>query len=384
MRDPVADIPRHDPAQTPAVPTAALYGQIDPDLRWSDIERFASDSRLPVLVKGILTAEDAELAVAHGAAGVVVSNHGGRQLDTVLSGADALAPIVDAVGGRIDVLVDGGIRRGTDVVKALALGARAVLVGRPADWGLAVDGADGAQRVLETLLAEFDNALALVGCPRAAELDASFVTRAGRGRERPPVDAASSSPGSPATSARCSPPGCARRPHRAGLRPLARARRARRSGGRRRRRHGPGTGRGAGRRRRRLLPDPLAWSRPARGRSPPASAAAAERFAAGGAAAGVQRIVYLGGIAPPDGAALGAPGQPAGGGGHPARGRARLGRAARVDRDRRPLAVVSLPGAPGRAAAGARLPGLADQPHRPDRRARHGRGARPLQPPPSR
>jgi isopentenyl diphosphate isomerase/L-lactate dehydrogenase-like FMN-dependent dehydrogenase len=178
VRDPAADIPRHDPAQTPEIPTAALYGQIDPDLRWSDIERFAGDSELPVLVKGLLTAEDAELAIAHGAAGVVVSNHGGRQLDTVLSGADALGPIADAVAGRIDVLVDGGIRRGTDVVKALALGARAVLVGRPVTWGLAVAGADGAEHVLETLLGEFANALALVGCPRAADLDASFVMRA--------------------------------------------------------------------------------------------------------------------------------------------------------------------------------------------------------------
>jgi isopentenyl diphosphate isomerase/L-lactate dehydrogenase-like FMN-dependent dehydrogenase len=177
LRDPVADIPRHDPAQTPDGP-AARYGQIDPDLRWSDIERFAAETELPVLVKGILTAEDAELAVAHGASGVVVSNHGGRQLDTVLSGADALAPIVDTVGGRIDVLVDGGIRRGTDVVKALALGARAVLIGRPVTWGLAVDGADGAQHVLETLVAEFVNALALVGCPRAADLDAGFVAAA--------------------------------------------------------------------------------------------------------------------------------------------------------------------------------------------------------------
>ena len=175
LRDSTADIPRQDPAQTPGTPSAGLYGQIDPDLSWSDIERFAADSELPVLVKGILPAEDAELAVAHGAAGVVVSNHGGRQLDTVLSGADALAPIVDAVAGRIDVLVDGGIRRGTDVVKALALGARAVLVGRPVVWGLAVAGADGAQHVLETLLGELVNALALVGCPRATDLDASFV-----------------------------------------------------------------------------------------------------------------------------------------------------------------------------------------------------------------
>ncbi|HEX3691571.1 MAG TPA: alpha-hydroxy acid oxidase [Solirubrobacteraceae bacterium] len=178
LRDPVTDIPAHDPAQTPDVPPAALLSNIDPDLRWPDIERFAADSELPVLVKGILTPEDAELAIAHGAAGVVVSNHGGRQLDTVLSGVDALAPIVDAVAGRIDVLVDGGIRRGTDVVKALALGARAVLIGRPMTWGLAVAGAAGAQHVLETLLGELVNALVLVGCPRAADLNGSFVTGA--------------------------------------------------------------------------------------------------------------------------------------------------------------------------------------------------------------
>jgi 4-hydroxymandelate oxidase len=178
LRDPVADIPRQDPAQTPLAPAAALYGQIDPDLRWSDIEQFAAYSRLPVLVKGVLTAEDAELAIAHGAAGVVVSNHGGRQLDTVLSGADALSPIVDIVAGRIDVLVDGGIRRGTDVVKALALGADAVMVGRPLTWGLVLGGADGARHVLETLVAELVNGLALVGCPRAADLDRSFVTPA--------------------------------------------------------------------------------------------------------------------------------------------------------------------------------------------------------------
>jgi 4-hydroxymandelate oxidase len=151
---------------------------VDPDLRWSDIERFVAESPLPVLVKGILTAEDARLAVAHGASGVIVSNHGGRQLDTVLSGADALPAIVDAIGDQLDVLVDGGIRRGTDVVKALALGARAVLLGRPVLYGLAVDGAQGAQRVIEILLAELDNALALAGSPQASRLDATFVTPA--------------------------------------------------------------------------------------------------------------------------------------------------------------------------------------------------------------
>jgi isopentenyl diphosphate isomerase/L-lactate dehydrogenase-like FMN-dependent dehydrogenase len=116
--------------------------------------------------------------VRSGAAGVIVSNHGGRQLDSVLSGADALPKVVAAVGGRADVLVDGGIRRGTDVVKALALGARAVLIGRPVVSGLAVEGAEGVRRVMEILLGELDNALGLIGAPRAAELDSRFITAA--------------------------------------------------------------------------------------------------------------------------------------------------------------------------------------------------------------
>jgi 4-hydroxymandelate oxidase len=159
---------------------ADMATQIDPSLACVDIERFASDFPLPLVVEGILTPEDARLtpedarlAVAHGASAVVVSNHGGRQLDTVLSSADALPAIVDAVGDQIDVLVDGGIRRGTDVLKALALGADAVLIGRPVLCGLAVGGADGAQRVLEILLAELDTGLALTGVARAAALDRS-------------------------------------------------------------------------------------------------------------------------------------------------------------------------------------------------------------------
>jgi 4-hydroxymandelate oxidase len=176
-----------DAASGHLVPAAAIGGLqgakaptdftalIDPDLNWSDIERFASDCPLPVIVKGLLTVEDALLAAEHGARGIVVSNHGGRQLDTVLAAADALPAIADAVGDRLDVLVDGGIRRGTDVLKALALGARAVMVGRPLLWGLSVAGADGARHVLELLLAELDSALGLAGSPRAEELDRSFV-----------------------------------------------------------------------------------------------------------------------------------------------------------------------------------------------------------------
>jgi 4-hydroxymandelate oxidase len=148
---------------------------IDGSLTWSDLERLAAETELPVLVKGILTARDARLAAEHGAAGVIVSNHGGRQLDTTLSGADALPEVADAVGSELDVLVDGGVRRGTDIVKALALGARAVLVGRPLLWGLGLDGDAGARLVLELLLEELAIAMALVGAATVSELDPSLV-----------------------------------------------------------------------------------------------------------------------------------------------------------------------------------------------------------------
>lgn len=157
---------------------AERFALHDPSLTWDDIGGFAEMSGLPVVLKGLLRTDDAVRAVDAGVAGIVVSNHGGRQLDTVLSGADALEPIVDAVQGRIDVLVDGGIRRGWDVAKALALGADAVMVGRPVLWGLACEGQAGARKVLEQLLAELDSTLALLGCPRAGDLDRSYVTPA--------------------------------------------------------------------------------------------------------------------------------------------------------------------------------------------------------------
>ena len=147
----------------------------DPGLTWADIEAFAAESTIPVIVKGVLAPEDAVLAAEHGARAVVVSNHGGRQLDTVLATADALGPVVEAAADRVEVLVDGGIRRGTDVFKALALGARGVLVGRPILWGLAAGGTAGAVRVLEILLAEFDTALALSGALRADAVDERFI-----------------------------------------------------------------------------------------------------------------------------------------------------------------------------------------------------------------
>ena len=163
---------------TRPLPLTEMALLIDPTLTWADLAWLVEMSPLPVLVKGVLTAEDAALAVAHGAAGVIVSNHGGRQLDGVPASADALPEVVERVGEAADVLVDGGVRRGTDVLKALALGARAVLVGRPVLWGLAVAGETGVRHVLELLLAELDTALALAGAPRASVLDRAWLRRA--------------------------------------------------------------------------------------------------------------------------------------------------------------------------------------------------------------
>ena len=157
-----------------------VLSQVDPSLGWADLERLVADSPLPVIVKGIQTAEDAALACEHGAAAIVVSNHGGRQLDAVAPTAELLPEVVDAVDGRLEVYVDGGIRRGTDVVVALALGARAVLVGRPVLWGLAHAGEAGAKRVLELLRDEVELALALCGCASPAAVSSAHVSRIGR------------------------------------------------------------------------------------------------------------------------------------------------------------------------------------------------------------
>jgi isopentenyl diphosphate isomerase/L-lactate dehydrogenase-like FMN-dependent dehydrogenase len=161
-----------------AVTVAEAFQLIDPALAWPDLEAIASDCDLPVFVKGVLTGEDAALAIEHGAAGVVVSNHGGRQLDRVCATADVLEEAVHAVDGRGPVLVDGGIRRGIDVAIALAIGADAVLVGRPALWGLAAGGEQGALRVLEVLRAELELALLLCGCASPSELGPEHVQRA--------------------------------------------------------------------------------------------------------------------------------------------------------------------------------------------------------------
>ena len=159
------------------VTPAEAFALMSESVAWHDVERLASESGLPVLVKGVLTAEDALLACEHGAAGIVVSNHGGRQLDGVSATIDALPEVVEAVDGRVEVLVDGGIRRGGDVVKALALGARAVLAGRAPLWGLAVGGEAGARHVLELLRDEILLALKLVGCASPADVVRAHVQR---------------------------------------------------------------------------------------------------------------------------------------------------------------------------------------------------------------
>jgi isopentenyl diphosphate isomerase/L-lactate dehydrogenase-like FMN-dependent dehydrogenase len=161
-----------------AITIEETFALMEPALTWSYLEELAAECPAPVLVKGVLSAEDAALAVEHGAVGIVVSNHGGRQLDRCLATADALPEVVDAVEGRAPVLVDGGIRRGVDVAVALALGADAVLVGRPALWGLAAGGEAGARRVLELLREELELTLALCGCASPAELSRAHVQRA--------------------------------------------------------------------------------------------------------------------------------------------------------------------------------------------------------------
>jgi len=143
---------------------------------WDDVAWLQSITRLPVLLKGVLHPADARQAVAAGVAGVIVSNHGGRTLDTAPPTATALPRVVQAVGGAVPVLVDGGIRRGTDVLKAMALGASAVLVGRPAVWGLANAGAAGVAHVLRLLRDELEIAMALTGCATLADATPALLT----------------------------------------------------------------------------------------------------------------------------------------------------------------------------------------------------------------
>lgn len=148
---------------------------LDPKLTWKEIEWLRSITKLPLVLKGILNPEDALRGVEIGAASIVVSNHGGRNLDTLPATIDALPEVIARVGGRVPVLVDGGIRRGTDVLKAIALGASAVLIGRPYLYGLAVGGAEGVTRVVNILRREFEMAMALTGRTSVAQIDASVI-----------------------------------------------------------------------------------------------------------------------------------------------------------------------------------------------------------------
>ncbi|HMJ36937.1 MAG TPA: alpha-hydroxy acid oxidase [Baekduia sp.] len=161
----------HSAGLTPA----DFFSLVDASLTWKDLERLVEAVHLPVLLKGIHSAADARLAIQHGAAGIVVSNHGGRQLDSVPAGIDLLEDVVQEVAGAVEVLVDGGVRRGTDVLVALALGARAVLVGRPLLWGLAWDGEDGARWILDALRTEIERDLTLLGAPSPAHVTRAHV-----------------------------------------------------------------------------------------------------------------------------------------------------------------------------------------------------------------
>jgi len=150
-------------------------GLLESGLQWDYVTELVERWNVPVIVKGLVTAEDADLACQHGASGVVVSNHGGRQLDGAIASLEALPEVVEVVGDRAEVYLDGGVRRGTDIAMALALGARAVLVGRPALYGLAYGGSRGVEQVLEILREETENALALLGCRPPAEVTSGHI-----------------------------------------------------------------------------------------------------------------------------------------------------------------------------------------------------------------
>lgn len=157
--------------------------QFDTTLTWKDLEWLAGLTKLPILVKGIMRPDDANAAIDHGAKGVIVSNHGGRQLDTTPAGIDALPYVVDEIGYRGEVLMDGGVRRGTDIFKALAYGARAVMIGRPMLWGLAVNGEAGVAHILQILMDELDNTMALAGCTKVDQITSDMLFMPNRHRK---------------------------------------------------------------------------------------------------------------------------------------------------------------------------------------------------------
>jgi (S)-2-hydroxy-acid oxidase len=152
-----------------------VAGQIDRSLSWKDVKWLQTITKLPILVKGVITAEDTKLAIQSGAAGIIVSNHGARQLDYVSATISALEEVVQAAAGRLPVFLDGGVRRGTDVLKALALGASGVFIGRPVVFGLACDGQQGVEKVLQMLRDEFELAMALAGCTKVSDINRTHV-----------------------------------------------------------------------------------------------------------------------------------------------------------------------------------------------------------------
>lgn len=165
----------------PGTPEAHFWDPpYSPPLTWADMGWLRSLTSLPLVLKGIRTGEDAGLCVEHGINAIIVSNHGGRQIDGTLSAIETLPEVVEAVDGRTEVLMDSGIRRGIDVLKALALGARAVLIGRPFLWGLAVDGEAGVRKVLELLRQELDRAIGYCGRTTIESIDHSLVDTPGR------------------------------------------------------------------------------------------------------------------------------------------------------------------------------------------------------------
>lgn len=167
------------PGKGPMPMTDVAAALTEASVTWSDLSWIQQIWKGPIVVKGVLTADDARRSVDSGASAVIVSNHGGRQLDGVAASLRALPEVAAAVGGQIEVLVDGGIRRGSDVVKALCLGARAVLIGRAYAYGLAAAGTDGVARVLELLRSDLDRTMKLLGCESVSQLDRSWIEMAG-------------------------------------------------------------------------------------------------------------------------------------------------------------------------------------------------------------
>ena len=158
---------------------------VSPSVTWRSLEWLRTITDLPIVLKGIVTAEDTRLAIDHRIDAIIVSNHGGRALDGTIASLDALPDVVDAASGRIEIYVDGGVRRGTDVLKALALGARAVFVGRPALWALAAGGERGVTRLFELLRGELVSAMGLCGCRTLAEVTSSIIRDRADRRSRP-------------------------------------------------------------------------------------------------------------------------------------------------------------------------------------------------------